>query len=120
MGHKHEPQTPVPKVPKLHRRNGNSSSYYLRKRIPSDLVKLGVYGSQRDFKKSLGTSDHKIAKRIALTLLMEWEEEWEEKRKDCRKARPKKTQASPFQYQAAILPFRSGEEGFHPANFHPA
>lgn len=95
MGHKPEPQTHFPKVPKLHRRNGNSSSFYLRKRIPSDLVRLGVYGSQLDFKKSLGTSDHKTAKRLALTLLMEWEEEWEEKRRANQKARPKKRTLPP-------------------------
>lgn len=94
MGHKDEPQPHSPKVPKPYRRKAGSS-YYLRKRIPSDLVKLGVYGKQLEFKESLKTTDRATANRLSLTLSLEWEEEWEEKRRAHQKARPKKRKLPP-------------------------
>jgi len=67
----------LPKRQHLLRRNG---TYYLRLRIPQDLLKAKAYGNKKEIKHSLGTKERTKAERLAATRLVEWEEDFAEKR----------------------------------------
>ncbi|MEO5715479.1 MAG: site-specific integrase [Luteolibacter sp.] len=86
VGHKggtQPPLNPVPSIPYTFRRDGR---YYVRKRIPSDLIRLKCYGDAKEVKRSLETADPSTARRLALTQALQIDEEFSAKRRECQQA----------------------------------
>ncbi len=75
----------IPTHPHILKRDGR---YYYRRRIPSDLVRLGCYGKAKDIKRSLKTNDLATANRLAKTVAVEVDEEFEAKRRDAKQGNP--------------------------------
>ncbi|MGB1875208.1 MAG: DUF6538 domain-containing protein, partial [Akkermansiaceae bacterium] len=80
VGHNHETHPPSEDMPKSTRLFKRKGIWYYRQRIPLDLVKAGVYGKRKDFKKSLKTADKATAQRLADTLAIQKANEWDAKR----------------------------------------
>ncbi|MGE9266478.1 MAG: DUF6538 domain-containing protein, partial [Verrucomicrobiales bacterium] len=105
MGHRDETQIPF-SMPQPRRRK-SSAVYQLRQRIPTELVNAGIYGKKKEFKKSLRTTDLKVAKRLALTVAQEWHVEWE---RELRKLKPSPKETAQEQAPVALRPLSSLSE----------
>lgn len=84
-------QKPIPTHPHILKRDGR---YYYRRRIPSDIVRLGCYGKAKDIKRSLKTNDLATANRLAKTVAVEVDEEFEAKRRDVKQGTPPQSAAN--------------------------